>query len=77
MMQGYDLIRAERIRQVHSLGYDDKHDTKHGPHELVQLSKKYLDMWAGVGDNAKRDLVKAGALIAAALDQINKEETYE
>ena len=76
MMQGVDLIRAERIRQVHSLGFNEKHDAKHGLPAMVELARCYVEQYQEYSGSV-RDLVKAGAVIAAAIDLQNKEETYE
>lgn len=73
-MPGIDLIRAERIRQVHSLGYGEKHDAKHGLPAMVELARSYVEQYQEYTGEV-RDLVKAGAVIAAAIDLQNKKET--
>jgi hypothetical protein len=39
-MRGIDRIKAERIRQVDELGYDDYHDTGHSE-DLIRASSCY------------------------------------
>lgn len=70
-MSGIDLIRAERVRQIHAKGYDLKHDKKHGSYQLAGLAINMLyphETEPLVTD--KRTLIKAGALIAAAIDTL-------
>jgi len=91
-MYGYDLIRAERIRQVVSEDYSAAHDKGHedelalaaacyalvnvsGGTHLETLSNGVPWLWPWESGHwkprdKKRDLVRAGALIAAALDAI-------
>lgn len=94
-MQGYDLIRAERIRQVHSEGYKPEKDVGR-EQELAQAAQSYvgmaLRMMNGSAENkttpimwpwedrywkpssTKRNMIKAGALIAAAIDALPEEQ---
>lgn len=106
-MTGAELIRVERIRQIHSEGYDARHDKGHAV-ELISAAVAYLinytspvkvipySEWEGEGlllDNeplddlgwpwapeywkptsTPRDLTKAGALIAAAIDSLEAED---
>ncbi|TXI53504.1 hypothetical protein [Mycolicibacterium mageritense] len=75
---GADLIAAERIRQIHDEGYSPGHDLAHGATALLSAASAYIDqsptVWPFAPDLFKpsgdpiRDLTKAGALIAAALD---------
>lgn len=85
-MQGYDLIRAERIRQVHSEHYTAEKD-KGRAYELAAAATAYLsgneDWWPWDLNYFKpttdqRDWIKAGALIAAAIDaNLEKEVVHE
>lgn len=97
-MHGYDLIRAERIRQIQSEAYAEKDDVGKEA-ELVQAAMAYSGLvvrtlrgtvedpqdlpviwpwdaqyWHPHPD-MKRNLVKAGALIAAAIDALQRETT--
>jgi len=95
-MQGYDLIRAERIRQVHSEHYTPAKDAGRED-ELIDAARAYAyaatwydprevdasiakaaywpwsSRWWKPADR-KRTLIKAGALIAAAIDALETEE---
>jgi len=92
VMHGYDLIRAERIRQVVAEDYSAEHDKGHedelalaaacyslvgvnGGGHLQALSNGVPWLWPWESAywkprDKKRDLVRAGALIAAALDAL-------
>ena len=94
-MHGYDLIRAERIRQVQSENYSAE-DDEGNELELILAALSYLrvvsirmdngdEADAGLewpwdlsyfnpGPKNKRTLVKAGALIAAAIDALPEED---
>lgn len=79
-------IAEERRRQVAQEGHKPDHDDEHGRGEIEQAAAAYA--WqAGTGDgdhmwpweattwkptNARRDLVKAGALIVAAIERIDR-----
>lgn len=84
---GVQAIAAERARQIEK-GYTPEHDAEHEPRDLIDAAMGYLAT-AGEEDvnpyiyypwmNFKRGttqehLVKAGALIAAALDLIAKDD---
>lgn len=84
---GIQAIAAERARQIEK-GYTPEHDAEHEPRDLIDAAMGYLAT-AGEEDvnpyiyypwmNFKRGttqehLVKAGALIAAALDLIVKDD---
>lgn len=83
MMDGARLITAERLRQVDVEGYDPEHDRWHLADAFVKAAGAYLGLcrwpWTpesfkpadGDGYYVSRDLEKAGALIAAALDRLN------
>ena len=75
---GADRIAAERERQIAVEGYDPVNDANdHDPRELEQAAMAYLlndpDRWPWAnapkyGPDRIRELEKAGALIAAAID---------
>lgn len=75
---GATRIVAERRRQIASEGYSLEHDREQGAWELAGAAKAYLtgspESWPWSPDSLKlsgdisRNLEKAGALIAAAID---------
>jgi len=84
-MSGLDLIRAERVRQIHSEGYTREKDL--GRHEqLAAAGTSYeqhsasptppstwpwaSEFWKPV-DDEKRNLIRAGALYQAAADALD------
>lgn len=94
---GADLIKIERARQVHPLGWTPDHDLGH-ENELLDAARAYeratrypemycdghvpnLWPWANnlwrptFNDDGIRNLVKAGALAAAAIDAITARQT--
>lgn len=84
-MDGIELIQAERKRQI-QLGWDAEHDIQHRMGELLGAALCYATPTAHRGlilraywpqdwdyspsEDRMRELVKAGALIAAELDRI-------
>jgi hypothetical protein len=78
-MTGIELIAAERERQIKVHGYDYAHDRNHGSYILARAGVAYAlgesSYWPfDDGFNRttrKQDLVKAGALIAAAIDALS------
>jgi hypothetical protein len=74
---GAGLIAYERQRQVDK-GYTVEHDATHGSHELVRAAACYLDGatdWPWDDDSYHptpgdrvSELIRAGALLAAAID---------
>lgn len=68
-------IVAERRRQVEDLGYTAEHDMEHDPMALAQAAAAYLGYgrspWVDpdARSDRRRDLVRAGGLIAAAIDR--------
>lgn len=80
---GAELIAIERRRQVQAEGYTVEHDQAHGAAQLAQAAETYLtgspQLWPWssdtlkLSDDIRRNLVKAGALIAAAIDVIDAE----
>lgn len=79
---GAELIAEERQRQIDEEGYTQESDKKHNVNSFVMAAGAYLGMspwpWRmdlfkkidGNGLYVKRNLVKAGALIAAAIDRM-------
>ena len=81
---GAELIASERARQI-EIGYDGKHDHQHPADEFMRAAMAYLYAALGRKEDAmgvwcwgkdyfkprdvERNLVKAGALIAAAIDR--------
>lgn len=86
---GVEMISAERRRQVETEGWTAEHDDAHGDGALAQAAACYLmptvlmdpaacywpwsREWWKPGDRI-RDLTKAGALIAAELDRLQRLE---
>lgn len=87
---GADLIAAERRRQVTVEGWSEDHDDQHTGGELAFAAMAYMDpddetnvpLWwpwdmadfkPSPGDRI-RELVKAGALIAAEIDRLGRRD---
>lgn len=78
---GAELISVERERQIVGEGYSLEHDRAHGAGQLAQAAMTYLtgsaEGWPWPPEALKlsgdisRNLVRAGALIAAAIDVLN------
>ena len=84
-MRGHDLIRAERFRQESSEHHTQEKDVGR-INDLAFAAVAYIlgdeDKWpweTGFKPKTeKRNLIRAGALIAAAIDALQEEEkTYE
>ena len=87
-MNGADLIKQERERQIYSEGWNSEHDDEHTNNELAlaavcyTLPTNYLSShWPSTWDKKWfkpttriRNLVKAGALIAAEIDRLQRIE---
>ena len=85
---GINLIEAERERQIHQEGWTEEHDDKHVNNELALAAACYAvpdvfsqGYWPPTWDlswhkstTRIRDLVKAGALIAAEIDRLQRIE---
>lgn len=85
---GIDLIKAERERQMSVEGWTEKHDDEHVNNELALAAACYAvpdvfsqGYWPPTWDlswykstTRIRDLVKAGALIAAEIDRLQRIE---
>lgn len=75
---GAELVAIERARQISQEGYSPEHDRKHGAAQLAQAAQAYLTgsdkTWPWSPESFKpsadisRNLVRAGALVAAAID---------
>lgn len=91
-MTGYELIEQERKRQIEVEGYDAKHDFQEPLNSIIAAAISYamcdIDMskaeawWSWdfkywKPKDRKRNLVRAGALIAAALDKMQDAENFE
>lgn len=84
---GVDLIAEERQRQVQVEGYTSAYDSIHKDGELFLAATSYLDAPDVIGvplqwpwdlefykptpNDRVRELVKAGALLAAEIDRLN------
>lgn len=87
LTDGVRLIATERERQVAQEDWTPQHDDAHTDGELVRAAVCYLaasyngDMpnwpwdysWWKPSDDPIRNLVKAGALIAAEIDRLHRE----
>lgn len=82
-MSGAELIAAERRRQMDVEGWTPEHDDAHDGGELVNAALAYCmglfscwpwdtAWWKPSPDDRVRELVKAGALIAAEIDRIQR-----
>lgn len=88
-LSGLELIEEERLRQLETEGYDSEHDAQHDTGKLWRAGVAYATgnrhWWPWDIDSYKpeareeehptvRDLVKAGALIAAELDRLQRRD---
>lgn len=87
---GSELIAQERARQI-KIGYDNTHDMRHPTEAFINAAAAYLYAALGQAEKGAllwpwdsiyfkpkgtiRNLVKAGALIAAAIDRLLKLRT--
>ena len=83
-----ELIAAERQRQVNEVGWDESHDDNHCFEELAIAAGCYAlpprigvrsehwpwdwNWWKPSPDNRIRELVKAGALIVAEIERLQR-----
>ena len=90
MKTGIELIAIERKRQVEEEGWTPQHDDQHTNYEMMYAAVCYIlsssslaldNFWPkGWGDKwfkpatRQRDLVKAGALIAAEIDRLQRQK---
>jgi len=88
-MNGIELIAAERERQIKKKGWTPEHDSAHVHDELICAAVAYAAQdstwWPFKPEEFKpstnpddkqgrvRDLAKAGALIAAEIDRLQRE----
>lgn len=80
-LEGVQAIAKERARQITELGYDEAHDEQYTARVLAKAAEFTLSyrravaftpgLYDGWPDPSRRDLEKAGALIAAAIDRLN------
>jgi exosome complex RNA-binding protein Csl4 len=81
---GVALIAAERERQVSEEGWTQDHDDTHANGELVTAAVGYITgdrnkfpiSWAFKPTTRICDLTKAGALIAAEIDRLQRKATH-
>ena len=91
-MTGVERIAKERQRQIEEKGWTAEHDDVYEAEELLLAAKCYLSdnnlirskLWPFIGvcqDHSKdthiRDLEKAGALIAAEIDRLERLKNKE
>lgn len=81
---GVREIAAERQRQIEAEGWTPEHDDAHLDHSLARAAACYAlgsklnwpaswdDRWWKPSENRRRNLVKAGALIAAEIDRLDR-----
>ncbi len=85
---GVELIAAERRRQIEQEDWTPEHDDEHSMGELRQAARAYAgdpghasnppagwpwdEEWWKPSEDAVRNLVKAGALIAAEIDRLQR-----
>ena len=84
---GASLILAERERQIEIEKFDSEHDDCHGSDQLALAAACYAmpsrcrelkywpwarNWWKPTPDDRIRELVKAGALIAAEIDRLQR-----
>lgn len=87
-MNGVMMIAEERQRQLTAEGYTSTHDEEHEMEELAFAAATYAlpspyrqnHLWPDgwdfkPGPTRVRELVKAGALIAAEIDRLRTRET--
>lgn len=76
---GAELIAAERKRQIENEGFTPAHDLRYNRGELLLAGKCYANVpalwpwssaWWKPSDDPVKNLVKAGALIAAEIDRL-------
>ena len=88
MKTGIELITEERTRQIEKEGWTPSHDDNHDNGELAGAGACYAlwnwsrtdaerlfpfnTEWLKTSDDQIRNLTKAGALIAAEIDRLNR-----
>lgn len=91
-MNGAELIAVERQRQVEQEGWTPEHDDAHSDGEMVRAAVCYMahattgvvfrGQWPWEAESWKpadpiRSLAKAGALIAAEIDRLQRADSGE
>lgn len=87
-MNGAELIAIERKRQIEAEGWSEQHDDAHAGGQLAIAARCYIqyagrqcglphywpweERWWKPSGDAIRDLTKAGALIAAEIDRLQR-----
>ena len=89
MKSGSELISEERLRQITKEGWSAEHDKEHDVMEFVRAAQAYLmidknnvaratvwpwDVAFFKPKDAIKDLTRAGALIAAAIDRLQMDK---
>ena len=76
ILTGVQLIYAERERQISVKGYNSEHDDTHSDDQLTMLAEKYIfgrnTKVGSTTDERISELSKAGALIAAEIDRLQR-----
>ena len=83
MKTGIELITEERQRQIEKEGWTEEHDDEHVDGDLAQAAAAYAtnlitlwpweyESWRPSVDDRRKNLIKAGALIAAEIDRVNR-----
>lgn len=86
---GCELIRQERTRQIHEEYFTTDHDSMYNEEELTKAAACYLlpdlyetmwpftsNWWKPTPNDRIRELVKAGAMIAAEIDCLQEIERH-
>ena len=92
-MNGVELIAVERKRQIEVEGWDAANDDEHGAMVMALAGAVYVlnltnvphdglwpfdyEYWKPTPDDPIRQLVKAGALIAAEIDKMQRQNERE
>jgi hypothetical protein len=82
---GAEMIAAERQRQIEAEGWTPEHDDQHTQGEMAQAAACYLirtvifpawpwdrQWWKPTPNDRIRELTKAGALVAAEIDRLER-----
>lgn len=71
-MSALDDVAAERIRQIEEKGYDAEHDDAEGQTLAAKASRYASPSVDDVSRVRRLDLVKAGALVVAEIDRMDR-----
>ena len=89
MKTGLDLVWDERMRQISEEDWTASHDDSHRGGELAEFACYYAYPAEGIitspfrfewnkrGKDTIRNLVKAGALICAEIDRLQREQALQ